>query len=30
MGSGNYTVQVKLTDSVAKKDVVKEFAFEMK
>ena len=29
-GPGNYTVQVKLTDSVAKKDVVKEFAFEMK
>jgi len=27
---GNYTVQVKLTDGVAKKEVVKEFVFEMK
>jgi GWxTD domain-containing protein len=27
---GNYSVQVKLTDGVAKKEVVKEFAFEMK
>ncbi len=26
---GNYIVRVKLTDSVAKKDIVKEFAFEM-